>query len=389
MKKIYIFLLFLIVMTGCKQTINKKADLKQAKEFFLQADNSSSGKQVLSKSEVKKIGVLLPIGRAIGKPMMDAMLLALYEIGDNTVGLRLFDTEDKKNDPQHLKSIIEEESVKLILGPIYGKESLELANWLKENSINVISFSNDPTLYAENLYLMGITPQAQLNTILGYGLENEYNNYFLLLPSTPKGKFYASYLKRFLAKNEKAQINGIEYYAEDMNGLEASCKNILDKIKATSGKKILFFSDNKLNMQKLIEKLNIYGVNSYQELQLITTEEIEDLNYLSVKDLKNVKFAGPSLKMREDFKRRFKKTFGYEPTMLASLAYDSVALAVNLINSDFPEQSIKNNQGFYGINGLFRFKDTKSLAERILAILEYQEGRLNEINSSETLLYEE
>jgi hypothetical protein len=86
-------------------------------------------------------------------------------------------------------------------------------------------------------------------------------------------------------------------------------------------------------------------------------------------------FAASPPEPRREFESRFQATYGRPPPRLASLAFDSAALAAVLAKSGGPEpfsqEAILNPSGFTGVDGLFRFTQ-EGLVQRGLAVLEVQ-----------------
>jgi hypothetical protein len=86
-------------------------------------------------------------------------------------------------------------------------------------------------------------------------------------------------------------------------------------------------------------------------------------------------FASSPPEARHAFEQRFNATYGHPPPRLASLGYDSAALAAVLARGQtgepFSQQAILNPSGFTGVDGLFRFAPN-GLVQRGLAVLEVE-----------------
>ncbi len=69
-------------------------------------------------------------------------------------------------------------------------------------------------------------------------------------------------------------------------------------------------------------------------------------------------YAAPPVKGRQNFVKRHQRIYGFPPDRLASLAYDSMALAVILAGKDgqpdYSELALTNTTGFAGVEGIFR-----------------------------------
>jgi ABC-type branched-subunit amino acid transport system substrate-binding protein len=85
-------------------------------------------------------------------------------------------------------------------------------------------------------------------------------------------------------------------------------------------------------------------------------------------------YASPIPGNFRDFAARFQAIYGYKPPRIASLAYDSVALAATIAKASgnnpdaFTKDVLTAPNGFTGIDGGFRFLAT-GLSERNLAVL--------------------
>jgi len=102
-------------------------------------------------------------------------------------------------------------------------------------------------------------------------------------------------------------------------------------------------------------------------------------------------FAAPSPNLRREFEQKYMSTYARKPPRIATLAYDATALSAILAQRGlqnegrpyFDKNSLMNPNGFFGIDGIFRFR-SDGTAERGLAILEFSRGRINVIDEAPT-----
>ena len=94
-------------------------------------------------------------------------------------------------------------------------------------------------------------------------------------------------------------------------------------------------------------------------------------------------------KFREAFEVRYSNKFGVLPSQISALSYDSIALIGSLIQLAKTNQSLDvfatsnftRNEGFVGVNGVFRFKQDGT-NERLLSIAEVDNGSIKIIESA-------
>ncbi|MHA1571135.1 MAG: penicillin-binding protein activator, partial [Alphaproteobacteria bacterium] len=96
-------------------------------------------------------------------------------------------------------------------------------------------------------------------------------------------------------------------------------------------------------------------------------------------------FAAPSPNARADFVDRFKAAYGHQPDRLATLAYDSVALAAILSRENgatdeeaFSLEALTTPNGFVGMDGIFRLLASGEV-QRGLAVLEIRRGGFRDL----------
>jgi hypothetical protein len=95
-------------------------------------------------------------------------------------------------------------------------------------------------------------------------------------------------------------------------------------------------------------------------------------------------FAAPDPAFTTSFDDRFAAAFGQAPPRLATLSYDATLLAAKLAQGSrrrerFDLHAIADPNGYFGADGLFRFKEDGSV-DRGLAILEIQPGGIQVID---------
>ena len=98
-------------------------------------------------------------------------------------------------------------------------------------------------------------------------------------------------------------------------------------------------------------------------------------------------FAAPDPTQRAAFVSRFKALTGHPPHGFAGLGYDAAALAAVLARGptgpDFSVAALTAEQGFAGVNGIFRFLPD-GLSEHGLAVLEMERNQFKVLDPAPT-----
>ena len=90
-------------------------------------------------------------------------------------------------------------------------------------------------------------------------------------------------------------------------------------------------------------------------------------------------FASVPDNLYRQYAVKYRSRFGAAPYRLSSLGYEAVLLTVRIARdwrpgSDFPESSLRDSDGFSGLDGAFRF-GRDGIAQRALEVQEIRDGR--------------
>jgi len=378
-----------------------------------------------------KVSILLPLsGRKskLGKSMLNAAQMALFDVGSANFELAPIDTKGTKEGALVAAQKAINSNTDLILGPIFAKNLKAIKPLTRSSNTPVISFTTDWTLADSNTYIMGFLPFTQAARVAKYAQRKGYSNFAIFAPKTE----YCDVVIRTF-KNVGVHISRIGRYAANQPDLSNIVKDFVDSsvtvYNPNKHKKKISTDDNltdektdaEIRLDEIMKELTenedikekkiidfdtlVLPVGNDGLNKLINEFELNDIDQTQVKYLgtglwdderltKNPSlyggwFAAPDPKMRADFEKRFKENFGYKPFRIASLAYDATALAAVLArtaqngSSPYSADILTNPRGFTGIDGLFRFRKD-GLSERGLAVLEIRAGKAKVVDTAPT-----
>ena len=376
-------------------------------------DSTVSGPKVTTDKKVK-IALLLPLtGKdgAIGRAMLNAAILSVFDFGDQRLILQPYDTEGAGGARAAAQRALSED-VSLILGPLFGRQVTEVAELAARRNINVISFSNDLSVAGDNVFVFGISPAQSLGRVLDYAASKSITTYAALLSDDGFGRRISDILRSQVA-DAKTNIIRIDYYSptetnfteavqavaefEDRRkGVAAMLKNqVVDPLaaplparskdaqkraqKLTTTREVtyqaLVLSESGQRLRNLASLIPYYDINTQKVKIIGLNSNFDDRNLLPEPALNGAWFAAPDPAGRKDFERKYFSLYGQEAPRLTSLCYDLVGLAAVLTRrgdgGDFSAASLRSRDGFSGIDGIFRFTSNNS-TERGLTVMEIQ-----------------
>jgi len=332
-----------------------------------------------------KVGLILPLSGQhtnIGRQMLDASQLAMYELRAENVNLVPIDSTLTQAD---FDTKITKENVDILLGPMFGSDALKYYEVAEKRNICMISYSNDSDLAGRKcLFLIGVMPDESVIKIIDYALKNKYEMVHAVLPNSKYGIMVEDSIAK-LPHEIQSRIRIIGRY--NKNSMEADLEQVAANIAQYSSPKstALLIPEGKKVVKMLKAKLTNHGgkVSSYK---LLGSGMWESQAMMDDPDIDGAWFAVPPITIREKFDVRFANQFGYIPSRLTTLAYDSVAL-MKVLSTDYhsygvvEKKELLNPHGFRGMTGLFKF-EPNGLNARSLAVYEIKDGKITEIEAA-------
>jgi len=330
-----------------------------------------------------KTALLLPLSgphQEVGRALKDAASLAL-SVTDH-VELSIYDTG---NTPEQAKHAMEEAIAgkpSLIFGPLFAHTTEEVKPLALAARIPLISFSNNRAIAGRGTLSFGFQPSEQVEQVLHFAGNRGISEFFLLLPAGDFGKSLEPTIRREIQALGGVLIK-IEYYTDQPDTQEIAAKNIHDSLASYSAHDAMeamprgvIIVEGGHVLANLMVHLNVASLPR-DSIRLLGSGQWDDPATLSIPGTQGAWFASASLSKHQTFIRMFTERYHYQPSWIASLAFDAIGLAqVVAQQMDAPQGSslpiseiLLQQQGFSGIDGIFRFTK-QGYTERGLAIIE-------------------
>ncbi|PPR79744.1 MAG: Penicillin-binding protein activator LpoA [Alphaproteobacteria bacterium MarineAlpha2_Bin1] len=372
----------------------------------------------ISNSKIK-VGLLLPLSGSnaeLGTAMLNAATLAIFDLSDENFELLPRDTGGTPAGSINAINELISNGAEMILGPVFSNSVKAISPIVQSANITVIAFSNDSSISEKNIYLLGFSPEQQIERIVSFANTQGIINYAAVVPESAYGEKIIKAIEKYIPMYG-GRLNKLEKYDIKQGDYRDVIKKITDY---EERKKLLIDSREKLLTQgdpvalKALERLEEKETMGEVNFEAILIPEggarlrsIAPLLAFYDVDPRSIKilgtglwdepgiglepalvggwFAGPSPEVGESFRKKYRKVYSTDPHRLASLSYDATALAI-VLSRNSNQNSInlsilQNSSGFTGVDGLFRF-NKEGLAERGLAVLEINKKGLKIINPS-------
>lgn len=343
--------------------------------------------------EASAIAILLPLTgqlESIGEAMKNGTDLAIKQKGlIGTFDTRIYDTQSTTTGAQAAATKAIQDGAKLILGPLRGDAVGPVARIAARQRVNVVSFSNDITRARNNAYVMGITPEAVTKRVLEYAARVGQPRVAVVAPLDTYGQAAAE-AANGLAGFVGAEIVLTENYPSDpadRPGRTAVAQFVGERSDTFD---VLYLPDT-AEAGDMASLLYFYGVNPQLVRFLGVPVWDQQANQLiSEQALLGAVYASPAERGFGAFQSSYRSAFGTEPHPLSSLAYDGVAMALELAaaspNMRFTAGDLERPQGYAGIDGPFALRSNKRV-ERGMAIKRISSLGLELVEDAPPTLY--
>ena len=325
-----------------------------------------------------KIALIAPLTGPHGPSMVGLSLrnaaelaVAAFDNADVTVIVK-----DDQSSPAGARAAAQAaiaEGAELIVGPLFSANVREVGAIARTAGKPVIGFSTDASVAGRGVYLLSFQVEAYVDRIVDYAAARGKRSMAALIPNTDYGRVAEA---AFLAA---AARNNVQVMAVERLPSPAAAQKIAS-LGAQSD--ALFIPEQAEAMAGLSQALVSAGVNG-KRVQILGTGVWNDARVLKLGALQGAWFAAPENVGFAGFAASYRDKYGADPSRIATLAYDAVALSVALARQQgserFTEQVLQGTSGFSGTDGIFRFRPDGQ-NERGLAVQMIRDGSTSVIS---------
>lgn len=341
-----------------------------------------------------KVGLLLPLtgqGAAMGKEFQDAAILALFDkygmsAPKNGVAVELIpkDTESSAVGAARAADEAIKEGAKFLVGPLYSHSVVAASAVAKAKNVPMLTLSNNAKHAQSGVMMYGYNAENQVKRITEFAFGNQIERIAVLAPNNAYGQVITKAVRE-VAEPYGARVYPVRYYSADGAVLREDIRAFAEQ--GLKGGRPLFeailIPESRQILTQILSMLKEERV-PMNVIQLLSTGVWDDPAIHGMSDLAGAWYASTPPEPFGLFRGRFVSAYSYEPSRLASLTYDAVALLSTLAeNGKLSAQSLMNQRGFMApANGIFRITP-KGVTERGLAVMKIKaNGKTETIDSA-------
>jgi branched-chain amino acid transport system substrate-binding protein len=329
--------------------------------------NSFTG---VTDTQRNRVALLVPLtgpNAGVGKSLANATQLAQLDTKAEQVRITTYDTAPGAAAAAQRALA---DGAQLILGPLLSEDVRAVAPIARAARVPVVTFSNDVGVAGQGVYVLGYAPQQSIERVVAYARSRGVANFGGLVPNALYGTRAST---TFLRAVEAAggRVVALQTY-DRAPGAVAAAVTRMAKDAPFDGVLIADGGSTAAAAVPLLRK------TSPQARVLGTELWNSDPSIGGKPALNGAWFASVSDRLYRQYAARYRARFGTGPYRLSSLGYDSVLLTVRIardwqVGTPFPEARLREQDGFSGIDGAFRF-GRDGVAERSLEVQEIRGG---------------
>mgnify|MGYP001058387261 CR=1 FL=1 len=332
-----------------------------------------------------RVALLVPQGSGdpglenIALDLINAAQLAQRDLTSVTIDLAIYPTNGSNAGGAAAASQAVAEGATIILGPLLSSATAGANNAVAGSDVRILSFSNNPEVAGNGVYLLGNTFNNTAEQLVGYGLGRGLNNFGIVYPLGLEGETARNAVATAIQRRG-GNLVASEGYDVSRQGIASRAAPIAASLNARGASAVVLTDGVVGGLGIMAEALRENGVSAGATQFLGLQRWDASPEVLALSSLQGGVFVAPDPGYVAQFNGRYSNAYGSTPNDLASLGYDGVAAVGALIaqsrssgGSPFSDSRLTQSSGFAGANGVFRLLPN-GLNQRNLAILEVRGG---------------
>jgi len=358
------FALLSVTIAGCVPRAGPAVQLPT--ETVLRPEAPRVNPRLPADETRNRVAVLVPLSgsnAALGQSILNAANLALLDTGGERIRITAYDTATGAV-PAANEAIAEGNG--LILGPLLAEDVRAVAPVARAADVPVIAFSNDVSVAGNGVYVMGINPGQSIQRVVAFAHSRGATRFSALVPTNVYGQ-RASQALTAAVEGAGGRLTGVQTYDRTAAGPQAAATRLNGQGQYEA---VLIADGSRIAVQIV----PIVRQASPQPRVLGTELWATEANVGANVGLRGAWYAAPSDGLFNQFRIRYRARYNAAPFRLASLGYDAVLLAVRAaanwpVGRAFPVRTLREGDGFTGVDGAFRFA-RDGVADRALEVRE-------------------
>lgn len=309
-----------------------------------------------------QVALLLPQSDSGAAPVArgieNAARLALADLNGTGVEMKVYDTAGSPQQASSQAQRAVDEGAEIILGPLFAEAANAAAVAVADEGVNVVSFSNNPSIAGGNLFVLGSTFQNTSNRLVSYAADHGTDDIAVLYTEDVAGQLGRNAIQSAAQRNG-ARVVAAQGYQLNTQSLTSALDRVQDLVSSGQADG-LFLTDTWEGGLSVVLQLGPERGLTPDAVQYagITRWDTRPDGF-NLPGIEGAYFAVPNRSTLQAFESRYRSAYGSAPHPLASLGFDGIAavgaLAGRRSGDTVSRRALTQGAGFQGAGGIFRF----------------------------------
>tara|TARA_R110002049_G_scaffold28333_2_gene97458 strand:- start:2867 stop:4051 length:1185 start_codon:yes stop_codon:yes gene_type:complete len=329
------------------------------------------------------VALLIPRGGSaadnlLAQELENAARLAIRDLAGVQIDLRVYGTGGNAATAGTTAAQAVTDGAQIILGPLYGEAANAAGNAVAAQGVNVLSFSNNPSIAGGNVFVLGQNFNDTSNRLVRYAKTNGKDRILVLHGQDLAGQLGRDAILKAIAANGATSAGTVDY-ALSQTAVTAAVPRVKAAIDTNGANAIFLTTSSASALPLFAELLPEAGINGATTQYIGLTRWDIPPQTLALPGVQGGWFALPDPGATSAFTQRYKAAYGDTPSPVARLAFDGIAAVGALAKSGKSDalsaRRLTQGAGFRGANGVFRLM-SDGTAERGLAVATIRDKRV-------------
>ncbi len=326
------------------------------------------------------VALLVPKGSGDGgdailaQSLENAARLAMADLQGVEIDLRVYDTQGNATTAATQAVQAVNDGAKIILGPVRAEPANAVGVAVANQNVNVLSFSNNPTIAGGNLFILGSTFDNTANRLTRFAAGQGKGNIVVVHSTDVAGQLGRNAILSAISANGSTAAGTVPYELSQQS-VVASVPTIRDAVQNSGADTVFLTSTTAGALPLYTQLLPESGIQSPTVQMIGLTRWDIPSQTLELPGVQNGWFALPDPTFSQQFRQRYTAAYSGAPHPIAGLAYDGIAAIGALVGSGqsnaLTGAALTQNSGFQGTSGIFRLRPDGT-NERGLAVATIQ-----------------
>jgi ABC-type branched-subunit amino acid transport system substrate-binding protein len=310
------------------------------------------------------VALLIPRGGSasdnlLAQNLENAARLAIRDLDGVQIDLRVYGTAGNAGNASSAAAQAVNDGAKIIIGPVYGEAANAAGVAVAPQGVNVLSFSNNPTIAGGNVFVLGQTFGNTADRLLGYAKRSGKDRIVILHSRDVAGQLGRNAIQQAITSNG-ATLSGTVDYALSQESVVAAVPKVRAAIDQSGANAVFLTTSSASALPLFAQLLPEAGVMSPASQYIGLTRWDIPAQTLALPGVQGGWYALPDPGASAAFEQKYAGAYGSKPHPLAGLAFDGIAAIGALVKSGksnaLTGASLTQGAGFQGANGIFRLR---------------------------------